>query len=64
MSSPYSQPVDRSQYSVYDLYATGLRMVDDFEPDDAVSKYMKLHPDADEAAVRKELQDAISRQDG
>lgn len=55
---------DLSKYSVYDLYGSGSRFTDDFEPEDAVLKYMKLHPDADEAAVRKELQDAIDRQDG
>lgn len=64
MSNLQFQPVDRSQYSVYDLYATGLRMVDDFEPEDAVRKFMKLHPNADETAVREELQEAIARQDG
>lgn len=33
----------------------GARFTDDFEPEDAVRKYMRLHPEAIEADVRAEL---------
>lgn len=45
----------RQNYSVLKLLVNGGRMLDDYTEDDAVSDYLKLHPEADEAEVRAEL---------
>ena len=46
----------RQGYSPTTLYVTGCRMVDDYDIAAAVEDYMALHPDADEAAVRTEVE--------
>lgn len=43
-------------YSVFEMLCVGSRFTDDFEPEDAVRKYLSLHPEAIEADVRAELQ--------
>jgi hypothetical protein len=52
---------DRSTYSVHELFAAGLRFTDDYTEDDAGEDYLALHPGADEAAVRAELQVEIKK---
>ncbi len=47
---------DPKTYTVIGLLAAGSRFTDDFEPEDAVRKYLSLHPEAIEADVRAELQ--------
>lgn len=55
MSSPAAVTAkNHSTYTVYGLLVAGSRF-SDFTEDDAVERYMQLHPDADEAAVRAEL---------
>jgi ribosomal 50S subunit-associated protein YjgA (DUF615 family) len=46
----------RQDYSPATLYATGLRMVGDYTVDDAVEDYLEMHPDADAAKVREEIE--------
>jgi ribosomal 50S subunit-associated protein YjgA (DUF615 family) len=44
------------------LFATGDRMIEDGYPvEAAVSDYMKMHPDADEAKVRAEIEELASK---
>lgn len=47
----------RIGYSPTKLYVNGLRMTYDYNVDGAVEDYMGMHPDADEAAVRAEIED-------
>lgn len=47
-------------YSVFELLNAGARFTDDYEPEDAIQKYMELHPDADEASVRAESQEWLA----
>ncbi len=42
-------------YSVFEMLCVGTRFTDGFGPEDAVRKYMQLHPEAIEADVRVEL---------
>jgi len=51
-------------YSVFALLVTGRRFTDDFTEDDAVRRYVKLHPGSDPAAVRAELDAEIKRMEG
>jgi hypothetical protein len=61
-SSPGSvKQIDRHAYSVMELFAAGMRFTDDYTEDDAVEDYLALHPGADEAAVRAELQVEIKK---
>ena len=46
-------------YSVAGLYAAGMRF-SDWSANDAIDEYLKLHPEANEAKVRAELERAIS----
>lgn len=46
---------DPKTYTVFGLLSAGSRFTDDFGLDDAVRKYMGLHPEAVEADVRAEL---------
>ncbi|MBP6878928.1 MAG: hypothetical protein KBC34_12960 [Phenylobacterium sp.] len=46
----------RQNYSPTTLYVAGLRMTNDYTVDGAVEDYMAMHPDADEAAVRAEIE--------
>lgn len=55
---------DARSYSVYGLLAAGSRFTDDYDEDDAVRHYLELHPEANEAAVRAELQAEIARRGG
>ena len=45
----------RQNYSPTTLYVAGLRMTNDYTVDGA-EDYMAMHPDADEAAVRAEIE--------
>lgn len=47
---------DLREYSVYGLLAAGMRFVGDYNEEDAVRHYLGLHPDANEADVRAELE--------
>jgi hypothetical protein len=49
---------------VYGLLAAGMRFTDDYTEDDAVEQYLELHPGADEANVRAELQAEIKKHGG
>lgn len=52
---------DVRSYTVAQLLASGSRFVEDYGESDAVEHYLELHPEADEAAVRAELQAEIAR---
>jgi hypothetical protein len=43
-------------YTPAGLYAASYRHSDGWTVDETVEEYMKLHPDAGEAAVRKEIE--------
>lgn len=45
---------------MFELLNAGARFTDDYEPEDAIQKYMELHPDADEASVRAESQEWLA----
>lgn len=48
---------DERSYSVFDIYGIGGRAdYGEYSEDAAVEKYLSLHPEADEAAVRAELE--------
>ena len=51
-------PDHRQAYSPTQMYVIGMRMVGDYDREAAVEDYMSLHPDADEAAVRAEVEAA------
>jgi len=61
MSKFPAQSDHRIAYSVHKLYVNGSRMVDDYTPVDAVRDYLKLHPDADQQAVRTELDAELAK---
>jgi hypothetical protein len=63
-SEPALKLKDRATYSVYGLLAAGSRFTDDYTEEDAIEQYLELHPGADEAAVRAELQAEIARHGG
>jgi ribosomal 50S subunit-associated protein YjgA (DUF615 family) len=48
-------------YSIVELYASGMRFVDDYDAEAAIEHYMELHPDADRQAVEVELQEHIAK---
>jgi hypothetical protein len=52
------------RYSVYGLLAAGSRFTDDYTEEDAIKKYLELHPEADETAVRAELAAEIEKREG
>ena len=54
------KPDHRQDYSPSTLYVAGLRMTNDYTVDDAVEDYMRMHPHADEAAVRAEVEAAAA----
>lgn len=54
------QAKDPATYTVYGLLAAGSRF-SDFTENDAVEKYLSLHPDAVEADVRAELAADLKR---
>jgi hypothetical protein len=43
---------------------TARGFTDDYTEEDAIEDYLKFHPDADEAAVRAELQAEITKHGG
>lgn len=53
---------DISKQSVYELYAIGTRYAVGFKPQDAVDRYMELHPEADRQAVERELAEEMEKQ--
>ena len=60
---PTPVPFDLSAYSVLDLYNSGVRFCDDYDERAAIDQYMALHPQANRAAVERELQAAgLARQ--
>ncbi len=50
------KPDHRQNYSPTKLYINGLRMTYDYTVEGALEDYMRMHPDADEAAVRAEIE--------
>ncbi len=46
----------RQNYTPADLLTVGSRMTDRYTVDDAVEDYMAMHPEADAAAVRAEVE--------
>jgi len=50
----------RQEYSPERLYLNGRRMMDDYTTSDALADYMRLHPQADEDAVRQEIEPAAA----
>ena len=60
MSDPQYAAKDPSTYSVFGLLVAGSRF-SDYTEDDAVRRFMELHPDADEAEVRAELKAEVGR---
>ena len=53
---------DLSRYTVYDLYLAGTRFSVGYRPEDAVERFLELHPQVDPAAVAQELREAIEKQ--
>lgn len=53
---------DISKQTVYELYHIGTRFAVGFKPEDAVDRYMELHPEADRQAVERELHEALLKQ--
>jgi hypothetical protein len=53
---------DLGTHTVYQLYAIGTRYAVGFTPEDAVDRYMELHPDADRLVVEKELVEEMQKQ--
>lgn len=51
----------RIGYTPLQLYSNGCRMVDDYDVDQAVETYVRLHPESDAAKVRAELESEIAR---
>lgn len=47
---------DRREHTPTTLYLNGRRLVSDYTAEDAVRDYMYMHPDADEVAVRAEVE--------
>lgn len=56
-----NEPDHRQNYSPLKLYVNGQRMTDDYEVDDAVEDYVRLHPEANADQVRAELLAEIER---
>lgn len=52
----------RQDYSILRLYLVGVRMTDDYSRDDAVEDYVQIHPDADAAKVRAELDREMTKE--
>jgi hypothetical protein len=58
------QAKDKRAYDVYGLLAAGRRFTDDYDEDDAVREFVDLHPGADAAQVRADLQAEIAKRGG
>ncbi len=54
--------MDLRSYTVYELYAAGQRLSVGYRQEDAVDRYLELHPEAERSAVEEELHEAIQRQ--
>ncbi|HUG21325.1 hypothetical protein [Piscinibacter sp.] len=54
--------MDLSKYTVYDLYAIGQRISVGYKAEDAIERYLELHPAADRTAVERELREQVQRQ--
>jgi hypothetical protein len=52
----------RQDYSILRLYLVGARMHDDYSRDDAVEDFVRMHPDADPAEVRAELDREMAKE--
>lgn len=52
----------RQDYSILHLYLVGARMTDDYTRDNAVEDYLRLHPEADGAEVRAELNRELAKE--
>lgn len=52
----------RQSYSITRLYLVGARMLDEYSRNDAVEDYVQMHPDADPAQVRAELDREMARE--
>lgn len=52
---------DPKTYTVHGLLVAGSRLTDDFGADDAVRKFLQLHPEAVEADVRAELRVELNK---
>ena len=50
-----------STYTVYDLYSAGTRFAVGFTEQDAIDRYIELHPEADRAAVERDLREQIEK---
>jgi len=50
-----------STYTVYDLYSAGTRFAVGFTEQDAIDRYIELHPEADRAAVERDLREEIEK---
>lgn len=48
----------RQSYTPTRLYVNGRRMTDDYSVSDAVDDYLRMHPEANEAEVRSEIEQA------
>jgi hypothetical protein len=55
---------DPRTYTVHGLLAAGSRFTDDYSEEDAIERYLELHPEAEEAAVRADLQAEIKKYAG
>ena len=52
---------DLNTYGVFDLLVSGARFTAEYTEEDAVEHYMRLHPDADERKVRRELRSELKK---
>lgn len=53
----------RSNYTVGQLHAAGMRMTDGFMFTETVELYCELHPEADPEAIMTELRNALGQAD-
>jgi hypothetical protein len=53
--TPETSP-ELARLTPYELYAKGGRMFDEYTVEDGVEDYVQLHPGADPAAVRAEIE--------
>jgi hypothetical protein len=50
----------RQSYTPTTLYLAGNRMTDDYSVSDAVEDFLRMHPEANEAEVRAEVEQAAT----
>lgn len=46
-------------YSIYELLSRGYRFMWEWGPEDAIARYLELHPEKAEAEIRAELDEAL-----